>query len=129
MRRSAKVNCAASRRIIHCLKESSMRLTGSVRPYLLSLLAAAGLAGIAPSAPYAQSAVAASSSVPLAKPESVGLSSAALARIDDGMQGLIDKQHLAGIVTLVARHGKVVQYKAYGMQDLQTKAPMRTDTI
>src|SRR5436305_1196375 len=49
MRRSAKVNCAASRRIIHCLKESSMRLTGSVRPYLLSLLAAAGLAGVDPS--------------------------------------------------------------------------------
>ena len=25
---------------------------------------------------------------------------------------------LAGIVTLVARHGKVVQHKAYGMQDV-----------
>ena len=33
------------------------------------------------------------------------------------MQGLIDQKHLAGIVTLVARKGKVVQHKAYGMQD------------
>jgi CubicO group peptidase (beta-lactamase class C family) len=49
--------------------------------------------------------------------------------MDEGMQGLIDKQHLAGIVTLVARHGKVVQQKAYGMQDLQSRTPMRTDTI
>jgi CubicO group peptidase (beta-lactamase class C family) len=84
---------------------------------------------VTPSTSYAQAAAAASSSVPLAKPESVGLSSAALATMDEGMQGLIDKQHLAGIVTLVARHGKVVQYKAYGMQDLQSRTPMRTDTI
>ena len=49
--------------------------------------------------------------------------------MDEGMQGLIDKHHLAGIVTLVARHGKVVQHKAYGMQDLQRQTPMRPDTI
>jgi CubicO group peptidase (beta-lactamase class C family) len=82
------------------------------------------------SALYAQSA---STSAPargaLATPESVGLSSEALAKMDEGMQGLVDKHHLAGIVTLVARHGKVVQHKAYGMQDLQSQTPMRPDTI
>lgn len=104
-----------------------MRLPRLVLPCLWSLLLAASFA---PSSISAQSAVAAaSSSVPLAKPESVGLSSEALARMDDGMQGLIDKQHLAGIVTLVARHGRVVQYKAYGLQDLQSRTPMRADTI
>ena len=41
----------------------------------------------------------------------------------------IDKKHLAGIVTLVARKGKVVQHKAYGMQDVEKQTPMRTDTI
>ncbi len=41
------------------------------------------------------------------------------------MQGLIDKKHLAGIVTLVARNGKVVQHKAYGMQDVEKQTPMR----
>ena len=45
------------------------------------------------------------------------------------MQDLVDKKHLAGIVTLVARHGKVVQHKAYGVQSLETNAPMRLDTI
>jgi CubicO group peptidase (beta-lactamase class C family) len=70
-----------------------------------------------------------SAGVTLARPESVGLSSDALAKMDTGMQGLVDQQHLAGIVTLVARHGKVVQHKAYGVQDLETRTPMRTDTI
>ena len=45
------------------------------------------------------------------------------------MQDLVDKKHLAGIVTLVARHGKVVQHKAYGVQSLETGAPMKLDTI
>jgi hypothetical protein len=36
------------------------------------------------------------------------------------MQDLVDKKQLAGIVTLVARHGKVVQHKAYGVQSLET---------
>ena len=49
--------------------------------------------------------------------------------MDKGMQGLVDKQHLAGVVTLVARHGKVVQHKAYGVQDLESGAPMQLDTI
>jgi CubicO group peptidase (beta-lactamase class C family) len=67
--------------------------------------------------------------LPVAKPESVGFTPGALDKMDDGMQGLVDKKHLAGIVTLVARHGKVVQHKAYGVQSLETGAPMRTDTI
>lgn len=67
--------------------------------------------------------------IALAKPESVGFSSKALTKLDEGMQGLIDKQHLAGIVTLVARRGQVVQHKAYGMQDLGSRTPMTLDTI
>jgi CubicO group peptidase (beta-lactamase class C family) len=45
------------------------------------------------------------------------------------MQGLIDQKHLAGIVTLVARKGKVVQHQAYGFQDLEKQTPMKLDTI
>lgn len=65
----------------------------------------------------------------LAKPESVGFSSEALAKMDEGMQAIVDKKHLSGVVTLVARHGKVVQHKAYGYQDLETQTPMKIDTI
>jgi CubicO group peptidase (beta-lactamase class C family) len=112
--------------MIHSLKETSMRMSRFVPHLLLSSLL---LVGVTPPASPQSSTSAVTSSAPLAKPESVGLSSAALTKMDEGMQGLIDKQHLAGIVTLVARHGKVVQYKAYGMQDLQSKTPMRPDTI
>jgi CubicO group peptidase (beta-lactamase class C family) len=102
-----------------------MRVPRFVPALLFSLSLTAGISAV-----YAQSG---STSTPargaLATPESVGLSSEALAKMDEGMQGLIDKHHLAGIVTLVARHGKVVQHKAYGMQDLQSQTPMRPDTI
>jgi CubicO group peptidase (beta-lactamase class C family) len=65
----------------------------------------------------------------MARPESVGLAPDDLAKMDEGMQSLVDKRHLPGIVTLVARHGKVVQFKAYGVQDLESRTPMELDTI
>ena len=67
--------------------------------------------------------------LPTATPESVGFAPDLPSQMDDVMQGLIDKKHLAGIVTLVARKGKVVQHKAYGFQDAEKQLPMRTDTI
>jgi CubicO group peptidase (beta-lactamase class C family) len=67
--------------------------------------------------------------LPIAMPESVGFAPGALDKMDAGMQDLVDKKHLAGIVTLVARHGKVVQHKAYGVQSLETGAPMKLDSI
>lgn len=67
--------------------------------------------------------------LPVGTPESVGFAAGALDKMDEGMQRLVDSQHLAGIVTLVARHGKVVQHKAYGRQNIETQTPMRTDTI
>src|SRR5581483_1516664 len=35
----------------------------------------------------------------------------------------------AGVVTLIARHGRLASLDAVGFQDLETKKPMRTDTI
>jgi len=65
----------------------------------------------------------------MAPPESVGFSSAGLAALDTAMHGLVDQQKLAGVTTLVARHGKVVHFDAYGKRDLDTGAPMQKDTI
>ena len=65
-----------------------------------------------------------SDGIALAKPESVGFSSESLKDLDTGMQGIVDAKHLAGVVTLVARHGKVVQHKAYGLQDIDSGTPM-----
>jgi CubicO group peptidase (beta-lactamase class C family) len=70
-----------------------------------------------------------SAKIALTKPEQVGFSSESLKELDTAMQGLVDKQHLAGIVTLLARHGEVVQHKAYGVQDFESKVPMKLDSI
>ena len=74
-------------------------------------------------------AVATLAPLPVAAPEAAGFTTTGLDQMDAGMQDLVDKKHLAGIVTLVARHGKVVQHKAYGVQSLETNTPMKTDTI
>src|SRR5450759_3259248 len=62
-------------------------------------------------------------------PEAAGMSPARLARIADRMKEFITAGKTAGVVTLVARHGHVASLEAVGYQDLESKTPMRTDTI
>ena len=45
------------------------------------------------------------------------------------MQAFVDRREEGGIVTLVAREGKVVDVHASGFQDVESKTPMKTDTI
>src|SRR2546430_703848 len=66
---------------------------------------------------------------PLAAPESVGFSAEGLKTLQRTMRALVDDGKLAGVTTLVARHGKVVYLDAYGVQDLATKKPVAHDTI
>jgi CubicO group peptidase (beta-lactamase class C family) len=101
------------------------------RPIARLILVALVAATLAPPALHAQRRTPTATLAPLpqATPESVGFTPGALGKMDEAMQGLIDQKHLAGIVTLVARKGKVVQHKAYGMQDAEKQTPMRTDTI
>ena len=103
------------------------------RPHLLVrlLLVALLASSLAPPSLYAQrrTQTATVSALPTATPASVGFVSDLPARMDAAMQGLIDNKNLAGIVSLVARKGKVVQHNAYGFQDLEKQTPMKTDTI
>jgi len=62
-------------------------------------------------------------------PEDVGLSRAGLERIDAELKGYVDRGDLSGVVTLVARHGKVVHTSAIGTKDLATGEPMAMDTM
>src|SRR5918993_5877817 len=112
-----------SRRSSRCRRVNEMR----IRFHRFAYVVVAGLLAGAPL--HAQTKTATLESLPTASPESVGFAAGALDKMDAGMQDLVDKKHLAGIVTLVARHGKVVQQKAYGVQSLETNAPMRLDTI
>ena len=67
--------------------------------------------------------------LPTARPEDVGMSSERLARIRAGMQRYVDSGMVPGVVTLVARRGRVVHFEAVGYRDVEAKAPMTTDTI
>jgi CubicO group peptidase (beta-lactamase class C family) len=63
------------------------------------------------------------------KPETVGFSAERLERLHALMQDTVDKKELAGAVTILARHGKIVDYSVYGKRDLASGAPMTKDTI
>src|SRR4051812_28224946 len=67
--------------------------------------------------------------LPTAAPDSVGFSAERLERLHRGMQGLVDQHEVSGIVTLLARDGKVVDVHAVGLQDIESKKPMQTDTL
>ena len=62
-------------------------------------------------------------------PESVGISSERLARIDKMCEEEVANGNLPGIVALLARNGKIVQWKAYGMADNQTGRKLKRDDI
>lgn len=64
-----------------------------------------------------------------ASPESVGLSSQGLAAVDEALTALVDSGELAGYVSLVARHGKVVHRATVGKKDLASGEPLAQDTI
>ncbi|MEO8464960.1 MAG: serine hydrolase domain-containing protein [Gammaproteobacteria bacterium] len=66
---------------------------------------------------------------PVVKPESIGLSTARLARVTELMQRNIDAGTFAGSVTLIARNGRVAMLTSQGVMDLESKAPMRTDAV
>jgi CubicO group peptidase (beta-lactamase class C family) len=78
-------------------------------------LAAAGAAGAAP--------------LPVAKPEAAGFSAERLRRLDETMRALVDQGQIAGGVTVLGRHGRIVSLKAFGKRSLETGDAMPADTI
>ncbi len=79
-------------------------------------------AGYASHPPVAQQRLAAA-------PESVGISSERLGRLHQGMQAFVDRHEAGGIVTLIAREGKVVDVHASGFLDVEGRTPMKTNSI
>ena len=58
-----------------------------------------------------------------------GLNPERLARIPPRMQTFVQQGTIVGAVTLIARRGEVVSFQAIGYQNLESKRPMRRDTI
>jgi CubicO group peptidase (beta-lactamase class C family) len=74
-------------------------------------------------------AAACAQDLPSAKPESLGMSSERLGRIATTVQQSIDDKRIAGMVTLVIRHGQVAWFEAQGSADREANKPMRTDSM
>ena len=67
--------------------------------------------------------------LPNATPESVGMSGARLQRLSAAMKRAVDDEKLAGVVTLVARKGKVVHHETFGQLDREAHVPMPKNAI
>jgi len=94
-----------------------LRLTRTAATLLAALLITAGSAAIT------------SKALPSSRPEDVGLSSERLARMDKAIHEYVDAGRTPGVVTLIARHGKVVHLDAYGKADVASGRPTRADDI
>jgi CubicO group peptidase (beta-lactamase class C family) len=92
--------------------------------HLPRLLATASLAALC-----VQPALAATHDLPSASAESEEMSAQRLTRLSSGMKELVDQGRLAGVVTMVSRHGKMVEFDAAGKRDIAANAPMQKDSI
>ena len=98
----------------------------SFRIALVTALACASLAtDPLPGQKNAASAV----DLTVTSPEAQGFSAEGLERLHTYMQQTVDSKQIAGAVTILARHGKVVDYRTYGQRDMASGAPMTKDTI
>jgi len=73
--------------------------------------------------------IVAQADLPLAKAESVGMSSKRLERINAFIKDYIDTNQIAGAVTLVARKGKIVHFESQGWRYKEENQPMEKDAI
>jgi CubicO group peptidase (beta-lactamase class C family) len=71
----------------------------------------------------------AAASLPVAKPEEVGLSSERLQRIHQMVMRHVEAGDISGAVTMVARRGRVVHFEAHGLMDIEAKKPMTKDAL
>jgi CubicO group peptidase (beta-lactamase class C family) len=72
---------------------------------------------------------AAAALMPAPSPEALGFDAQRLAKLDAYMAKAVADGRVAGMSTLLARHGQVVSEKTYGVKSLATGAPLTRDTI
>ena len=67
--------------------------------------------------------------LPVTRPGELGMDAAKLAEIPKRMQEFVDANQASGIVTLVAKDGKIAHLSAVGKADLAEDRAMRTDSV
>jgi CubicO group peptidase (beta-lactamase class C family) len=95
----------------------------SLSAALVATLALSSLAWAKPPA------AAPASPLPIATPESQGMSSGRLERLHGTIQRFVDEGKHAGAVSVIVRNGRIVDWKTYGQRDLEAGLPMEKDTI
>ena len=75
------------------------------------------------------SATVSAQALPEAAPESVGLSSERLSRVDALFESYIADGRIAGVVVAIARNGKLAHLRALGRMGMTKAQPMREDAI
>lgn len=63
------------------------------------------------------------------KPEAVGFSTERLERLNQAMNAEVNHKELAGAVTLLARHGKLIGIHTYGQQNIANSVAMQKNSI
>lgn len=94
----------------------------------LAGLALAGLS-IAASAVAAMRSAVVPSSVPVTTPRAAGFSTEGLERLASFMRRSTTSPGYLGAVTLIARDGAIVDWRAYGHRDIARRQPMKKDAI
>ena len=64
-----------------------------------------------------------------ATPESVGMSSERIARMDNIFQNAINNKEVPGVAAIVVRNGIIIYHKAFGMADNQSNRALKKDDI
>ena len=67
--------------------------------------------------------------LPTAKPETVGMSTEGLQAINIALAKPVADETIPGLITVVARQGKVVHFEMHGHADIETKIPLKPDTL
>ncbi len=74
-------------------------------------------------------AVSVQAQLPTASPKAAGFDPARLGVLHATTKRFVDEGQHAGIITLLARNGKLVDFQTYGYRDLEKRLPMERDTI
>ena len=103
------------------MRSRSVRTAFTLTALVLSLAVGAALASTAADSP--------ATPLPMAEPSEVGMSAEGIAAHEAAMKKFVDEGKLPGVVSAIARKGKLVHFSAYGKQDLEAGTPITKDTI